>query len=176
MALADKNLLNLLLAYSASHRARLLKHPEPANRIALWVQDIFPSLSRALKDADEQLSNANLATAIMLTSLEIISPNTFEVPISWQSHLNVARRMILARGIIDRADSIANFLSRWFAYLDILGGLSGGRNDEPLLSGNYWTDVDQDPEESDFQIDCMTGFTSRCVVILAKIGRASTIV
>ena len=170
MALVDKNLLNLLLAYSASHRARLLKHPEPANRIALWVQDIFPSLSRALNDPDEQLSNANLATAIMLASLEIISPNTFEVPISWQSHLNVARRMILARGIIDRADSIADFLSRWFAYLDILGGLSGGRNDESLLSGNYWTDIDQDSEESDFQIDCVTGFTSRCVVILAKVA------
>jgi hypothetical protein len=44
VAVENKNLLHLLLAYSASHRARLLCHPEPANRIALWVRDVFPSL------------------------------------------------------------------------------------------------------------------------------------
>lgn len=170
MALINKNLLNLLLAYSASHRARFLKHPEPANRIALWVQGIFPSLSRALDDPSEQLSDANLATAIMLASLEIISPNTFEVPISWQSHLNVARRMILARGVTHRTDQISYFLSRWFAYLDILGSLSGGRSEDTLFGGKYWASDDQGSDESDFQIDCLTGFTSRCIVILAKVA------
>ena len=172
MALRDDNLLNLLLAYSASHRARLLKHPEPANRIALWVQDIFPSLSRALDDPSAQVSNANLATAIMLASLEIISPNTFEVPIPWQSHLNVARRMLMARGgakSIHRKDVVSYFLSRWFAYLDVLGSLSGGKSDQPLFGGDYWANDDND-EQDDFQIDCLIGFTSRCVGLLAKIA------
>ena len=172
MALQDVNLLHLLLAYSASHRSRLLKHPEPANRIALWVQDIFPALSRALDDPSAQISNANLATAIMLASLEIISPNTFEVPIPWQSHLNVARRMLLARGgarSIRRKDTVSYFLSRWFAYLDVLGSLSGGKSDQPLFAGDYWANDDLD-NESDFQIDCLMGFTSRCIGILAKIA------
>jgi len=39
MAVRDDNLMNLLLAYSASHRARHLGQPEPATRIALWVQE-----------------------------------------------------------------------------------------------------------------------------------------
>ena len=172
MALQEINLLHLLLAYSASHRARLLKHPEPANRIALWVQDIFPALSRALNDPSSQISNANLATAIMLASLEIISPNTFEVPIPWQSHLNVARRMLMARGgakSIHRKDVVSYFLSRWFAYLDVVGSLSGGKKDQPLFSGDFWADDDLDGEDG-FQIDCLTGFTSRCVGILARIA------
>ena len=169
MALQDINLLHLLLAYSASHRARLLKHREPANRIALWVQDIFPALSRALDDPGSQISNANLATAIMLASLEIISPNTFEVPIPWQSHLNVARRMLMARGgarSIHRKDAVSYFLSRWFAYLDVIGSLSGGKKEQPLFSGDHWVLEGED----DLQIDCITGSTSRCIRLLARIA------
>ncbi len=172
MAVQDINLLNLLLAYSASHRARLLGQPEPANRIALWVQHVFPTLRHALDGSKEQISNVNLATAIMLASLEIISPNTFEVPVPWQNHLNTARRMIVARGgpeSVHRKDKVSYFLSRWFAYLDVLGSLSGGKNDQPLFSGSYWANDDLD-EENDFEIDCMLGFTSRCVSILAKIA------
>ena len=172
MAVKDKNLLHLLLAYSASHRARLLKQPEPANRIAFWVQDVFGTLRCALENPTGQISNVNLATAIMLASLEIISPNTFDVPVPWQDHLSVARRMILARGgaqSVHRKDKVSYFLSRWFAYLDVLGSLSGGKNDQPLFSGDYWVADDSDGEH-DFQIDCLLGFTSRCVSILAKIA------
>lgn len=68
MAVRDDNLLNLLLAYSASHRARLLRQPEPATRIAIWVQGIFSNLRDALDDPSEIISNVNLATAIMLAS------------------------------------------------------------------------------------------------------------
>ena len=173
VAIQDINLLHLLLAYSASHRARLLNHPEPANRIAIWVRDVFPTLRHALNDTVGHISNANLATAIMLASLEIISPNTFEVPVPWQNHLNTARRMIIARGgaqSVHRKDKVSYFLSRWFAYLDVLGSLSGGKNDQPLFSGNYWAHDDDLDEENDFQIDCLLGFTSRCVSILAKIA------
>jgi len=172
VALENINLLNLLLAYSASHRARLLNHPEPANRIALWVQDVFPALRLALDDSREKISNANLATAIMLASLEIMAPNTFEVPVPWQNHLNTARRILIARGgaqSVHRQDKVTYFLSRWFAYLDVLGSLSGSKNDRPLFSGNYWANDDPN-DENEFQIDCLLGFTSRCVSILAKIA------
>ena len=172
MAVQDNNLLNLMLTYSASHRSRVLNHPEPANRIALWMSDVFPSLRRALVDPSRQISNSNLATAIMLASLHILNPNTFEIAVSWQQHLNVARQMILARGganSVQRKDKVSYFLTRWFAYLDVLGSLSGGKSDQPLFSGNYWAN-DSSAENQDYQIDCLLGFTSRCVSILAKIA------
>ena len=165
--------MHLLLAYSAGHRARLLKHPEPANRIAAWVRDVFPTLRHALDDNSRQISNANLATAIMLASLEIISPNTFEVPVPWQDHLNIARRMIVVRGgprSLSREDKVSYFLSRWFAYLDVLGSLSGGNYNHPISNDDFWSQGEDFVEENDFQIDCVLGFTSRCVSILARIG------
>ena len=178
MAVGDGNLLHLLLAYSASHRARLLKHREPSNRIALWVRDVFPSLRRALNNPTGQVSNTNLATAIMLASLQIISPNTFEVEVTWQNHLRTARSMLLARGeagSVDRKDRVSYFLSRWFAYLDVLGSLSGANNDQPVFIGDYWVDDDADEGGYSFQIDCLLGFTSRCISILAQVAELARI-
>ena len=91
VAITDPNLLNLMLAYSASHRARFLRHPEPSNRIAHWVRDVFPTLRHALNDPGENVTDSHLATAIMLVSLKIVSPSTFEVPIPWHTHLKLAR-------------------------------------------------------------------------------------
>jgi hypothetical protein len=188
VAVENKNLLHLLLAYSASHRARLLCHPEPGNRIALWVRDVFPSLRLALDDlSNTEISNANLATAIMLSSLEIISPSTFGVSVPWQQHLSVARSIIKLQGggpkSVSRKDSVTYFLTRWLAYLDVLGSLSGHRNEEPLFGGNYWrrssTAAPVPPDEllasgtddeADYTIDCLLGFTTRCVSILAHIA------
>lgn len=188
MAIENPNLLNLLLAYSACHRARLLNHREPVNRIAVWVRDVFPSLRQALDNvSNTQVSNANLATAIMLASIEIISPSSFGVSIPWQNHLSIARSIIRSRGgphSISRKDPVMYFLTRWLAYLDVLGSLSGRRNEEPLFVGDYWssshdestsakelslTDEDGD-DEDDFTIDCLLGFTTRCVSILAQVA------
>lgn len=188
MAVDNPNLLNLLLAYSACHRARLLCHPEPNNRIAHWVRDLFPSLRQTLSEtSDEKVSNANLAVAIMLASLEIISPSSFGVSIPWEQHLSLARTIIRSRGgphSISRKDPVMYFLTRWLAYLDVLGSLSGRRNEIPLFAGNYWssssegsssskelslTDEEGD-DEDDYTIDCLLGFTTRCVSILAQVA------
>ncbi|KAL9113673.1 MAG: hypothetical protein Q9227_002118 [Pyrenula ochraceoflavens] len=187
MAVQNSQLLHLLLAYSASHRARLLGHPEPANRIAHWVRDVFPSLRQALNNLSPdtntpQISNANLATAIMLASLEIISPSTFGISIPWQDHLGVARSIILARGdspgSISKRDPVPFFLTRWFAYLDVLGSLSGRNYQNPLFDGKYWADdPDQESEnagdvspDAPYTIDCLLGFTPRCVALLAQVA------
>lgn len=141
-------------------------------RIAMWMSDVFPSLRKALDDPSGQISNSNLATAIMLASLQILNPNTFGGAVPWQQHLHVARQMIVARGgatSVHRKDKVSYFLNRWFAYLDVLGSLSGGCKDKPLFSGNYWAN-DTPGEDQDYQIDCLLGFTSRCVSILAKIA------
>ncbi|KAF3034713.1 hypothetical protein E8E12_006522 [Didymella heteroderae] len=171
MAVRDPSIMNLLLAYSASHRARMLAQPEPSNRIALWVRDVFPQLRLALASNPHEVSNSTLCAVIMMASLEIIASNTFEVPISWQSHLQMARAMVLARGGpqgIDKADRVSYFLGRWFAYLDVLGSLSGNKTDTPLGS-MYWS-ASNAQHDSEFEIDCLMGFTNRCVGSLARIS------
>jgi Fungal specific transcription factor domain len=182
VAIKNENLLNLLLAYSASHRARLLGQPEPANRIAHWVQDIFPSLRHALDDAETsnvEVSDTNLATAIMLTSLEIISPSAFGVSVPWQDHLSIARRIIRYGGgnclqPVSRSDVIPHFLHVWLAYIDVFGSLSSRTMEEPL----FYATLEESPrddasilsDDDDYTIECMLGFTSHCVPIFARIA------
>ncbi|CAJ2513401.1 Uu.00g015200.m01.CDS01 [Anthostomella pinea] len=193
MAVKNDNLLALLLAYSgtdaldsmapnvayktspASHRARVLNHPEPTLRIAFWVDDIFPALRQALNDPERNFSNANLATAIMLTSLEIISPKVFGYEISWQKHLGMARELITARpgglhGLQPhfRQDQVCSFLWSWAAYLDVIGSLSGGPKD---TSSAWIFDYEVDDMMDGYdEIDCIMGFTTRCIYLLAKIA------
>ncbi|KAK2754236.1 hypothetical protein FQN54_007115 [Arachnomyces sp. PD_36] len=176
MAVEDTNLLNLLLAYSASHRARLLSHDEPWNRIAHWVSDVFPALRQAVDNVDEKTADTRVATALMLTSLKIISPSTFDTPIPWQDHLRVARSLFVARGGTQPGQptgKVGQFLARWLAYLDILGSLSCRKNDLPLFGGSYWAARAAEKgtnDQSGFHVDCFTGFSSLCSSLLARLG------
>lgn len=178
MAVQNDDLLSLLLAYSASHRARLLRQPEPSTRIALYVQDIFPNLRKALDDPSETIPDASLATAIMLASLEIVSPVAFGVAVPWQRHLDTARQIIAARGgpegmrTAAREDKVASFLWSWFAYLDVLGSLSGVTTNS---SSSSWVLDYEANDENDYQIDCILGFTSRCVRLLSKIAELARV-
>ena len=190
MAVRNQHLLHLLLAFSASHRARLLDHPEPAHRIASWMSDVLPALRQALAepsspggtDPTDPSSLAPLATAIMLASLEIISPSTLAISIPWQHHLSVARQMIITKGGLDhlaqKADGARDkaifFLSRWFAYLDVLGSMSGSQQEQPLYGayledgGGLWL-VNRGNDEV-YQIDCFFGFSGRCISLLAQVA------
>ncbi|KAI0815702.1 fungal-specific transcription factor domain-containing protein [Xylaria sp. FL0064] len=175
MAVKNDSLLALLLAYSASHRARVLNHPEPSLRIAFWVDDIFPALRKALDDPDRNFSNANLATAIMLTSLEIVSPKIFGYDIPWQRHLGLAREVIMVRpgglrGVQPnfRQDPVCSFLFSWAAYLDVIGSLTGGPKDASS-SWIFAYELDDIKDGYD-EIDCIMGFTTRCCYLLANIA------
>ncbi|KEQ90307.1 hypothetical protein AUEXF2481DRAFT_34089 [Aureobasidium subglaciale EXF-2481] len=174
IAVRNANLLNLLLAYSASHRARLLSHPEPANRVATWLRDVFPDLRRSLS-SNEPVSNATLTTAIMLASRECINPNSLDVSIPWQTHLEIARQIIISRGGLkdqgDTGDSFVNFLARWFAYLDVIGSLSGHRNQAPLDDEYMSFDAGNQSDAYGFTIDCFFGFTNCCISLLARVAR-----
>ena len=166
VAVRDDDLMDLLLAYSASHRARLLHHPEPANRIAEYVKDVFPKLRHAVT-SNEPITTSALATAIMLASLEILSPGAFGFGIPWQTHLSIARQMVVARGGPEtnfRSDKVSYFLMRWFAFLDIIGSLSGRGRDMPL-STKYWVDDFCDPV-----VDCLLGFHTDCIGYLARVS------
>lgn len=167
--------MNLLLAYSASHQARLLGVPEPTERIGGFIDETVRSLNVALNHPEGATSDASLATAIMLASYQIVSPNPFAASgLTWQTHLNAARGIIVSRGGaqgMHSGDTVSYFLVRWFAYLDLLGRLSCREIDEPVLSdsGKYWTN-DTDEEGAEFSVDCFFGFTTRCVSILHSIG------
>ncbi|KAF9884627.1 hypothetical protein FE257_001380, partial [Aspergillus nanangensis] len=174
MAIGDSNLLNLLLAYSASHRARYLEHPEPTTRIAHWVSDVFPTLRVALEDPHEKVTDSHLAAAIMLLSLKIISPSTFEVPIPWQSHLKLARDFFLARKkqLEYPGSPVGAFLSRWLGYLDIMGTLSCRHSEPPLL--DYYSVLKTccaTGGHDEFCVDCFTGFTPRTGLFLMRLGQ-----
>lgn len=144
-------------------------------RIAHWVQDIFPALRNALNDPNQKISNANIATGIMLASLEIVSPTAFGYTIPWQRHLGLARELIASRpdGIRwsrrwTQEDQVRAFLWSWLAFLDVLGTLSGGRRE----SSTAWIlDYQKDDYEEEFdEIDCLMGMTTRGVYILAKVA------
>lgn len=174
VAIGDPNLLNLLLAYSASHRARYLGHPEPANRIAHWVSDVFPALRVALESSHENITDGNLATAILLLSLKIVSPGTFEVPITWQSHLKLARDLFLARSeyIAYKNNQIGAFFARWLGYIDTMGALSSRHAGPPLMLYHSVLAACSGPDEHDeYSVDCFTGFTPRTGYFLIRLAR-----
>ncbi|KAJ5502572.1 transcriptional regulator family: Fungal Specific TF [Penicillium fimorum] len=174
MAIGDSNLLNLLLAYSASHRARYLGHPEPANRIAHWVSNVFPTLRVALESSSEDITDSHLATAMMLLSLKIVSPGTFEVPITWKTHLKLARGLFLARSesLAQPGNRIGAFFARWLGYLDTIGSLSCRETGPPLMIYHSVLTACSAPGGHDeLGVDCFTGFTPRTGVFLIRLAR-----
>ncbi|KAI5297580.1 hypothetical protein KEM55_004504, partial [Ascosphaera atra] len=175
MAITDQNLLNLLLAYSASHRARLIGHPEPAHRIAHWVRYVFPSLRHALSDPQQRSSHIAFATAIMLVSLKIISPSTFEVPITWQDHLKLARELykFYRKAHVGRQTTqVGEFLSNWFGYIDILGSISCEDIAPPMPGVYYPPDMTMSPlhEGADWEVECYSGFTPRTGALMFRLA------
>ncbi|KAH7328988.1 fungal-specific transcription factor domain-containing protein [Stachybotrys elegans] len=180
MAVENDYLLSLVLAYSASHRARLLRTQEPAMRMAQWVEDIFPTLRAAVNNTSDPVSDANLASAIMLASLEIVSPKAFGYSIPWQQHLRLAREMVGRRltDIKSYRTSVQQgrhcwFLWSWFAYLDVLGSFSlrpDGAGSPSIWLQEFVGEVMKDIDE----IDCIMGFSARCALLLAQTAELAT--
>lgn len=68
-----------------------------------------------------------------------------------------------------KGDKYLAFFCKWFAYLEVLGSLSGNKSGEPL-AGDYWTYGDE-AYEHNFQVDCFLGFTTRCISLLAQVAK-----
>lgn len=62
-----------------------------------------------------------------------------------------------------------NIWQRWFTYLDVLGSFSARSEPQCPAESTWALDCDGN-EENDYQIDCLLGFTSACVNLLAKIA------
>jgi hypothetical protein len=99
--------MNLLLAYSASHRARPLGQSEPKYRIPLLFRDVFPRPRKSLEN--ESITTPNLATWIVLASLEINFRSPYGNFTLWWMHLKYVRGMVMppaAEGFFGRTKNI----------------------------------------------------------------------
>jgi hypothetical protein len=141
LAMQDDNLLRLLLAY------------------------VFPSLRKALSGNDP-ITDSAFGSCVMLASLTQSYPLAFDLPISWQEHLSLARRLYslrLSQDNIQRT-SATFFFGRWFAYLDTFGSASSD-----TYQGAYyeWSRelklAEQMPE-----IQCLAGFTTKSLILLSR--------
>lgn len=168
LAVRNENFLSLLLAYAACHRARLLCHAEPLNRISTWVTKLFPTFRQALA-RDAPISDTLFGTCVMLASLTLSFPLAFALPISWQDHLSVAQQMYRRR--VNEGTSsgtkAAYFFTRWFAYLDTFGSMSGN-----VYHGSYkdWSGQLLAGEE-DTQLKCLLGNTNQSLVFLSRVSQ-----
>ncbi|KAI4194487.1 MAG: hypothetical protein LQ350_007738 [Teloschistes chrysophthalmus] len=175
MALRNEHLLGLLLAYSASHRARLLGYPRPVARIAQWTREIFPSLRHVLVSNTSSPSNDALAISIMLTSMTITCPDVFEVPIPWQHHLFNAKRLLKDRSITleggppQSSDDQEewDFLDRWLTYIAVTGSLNPPKEDgnfqEFGVRVRHHLSV---PMIRSNEVDCLYGCTTELMEML----------
>jgi Fungal specific transcription factor domain len=171
-----QHLLAALLASSAAHRAGMKGESPPKYLISNLLQTTLEGLRKALADPSEASQDTTLATAIALSSYNIISSDVSH----WRMHLDGAREIILHRRRTGtrpfRESSIRTFLSKWFAYLDVIAGASG----LTLKEHNYDSavalieDVTENPRKESWEpskFDTFTGFTSRLLPLLLRIGK-----
>jgi hypothetical protein len=172
VAVADPDLLRLLLAFSACHRASLIKQAIPSNRIAGWLDGVFGSIRAKISDVQRTPTEQNclVASTIMLSSLDIISYASVALgaTYSWPMFLGFARAAMLSRPQApDRFDPHSYFLCRWFGYLDIIGSLSSPRGKAPFAMDRYWVDH---PNEPPGLIDCLLGCTVTGMKLLGQVA------
>jgi hypothetical protein len=171
-----QHLLAALLASSAAHRAGMKKEKPPKYLISNLLQTTLEGLRKALDDPTEASQDTSLATAIALSSYNIISSDVTH----WRMHLDGAREIILHhRRTATRPlheSSVRAFLFKWFAYLDVIAGASG----LTLKEHNYESavslieDVTESPRPESWEpskFDTFTGFTSRLLPLLLRIGK-----
>jgi Fungal specific transcription factor domain len=171
-----QHLLAALLASSAAHRAGCRKESPPEFLIKNLLQMTLAGLRKALANPSEASQETTLATAIALSSYNIISSDVA----LWRVHLGGAREIILHRrrtgSLNHRDNSITAFLLKWFAYLDVIAGASG----LTLKEHNYDSAVSliEDVTETHradswepSKFDTFTGFTSRLLPLLLRIGK-----
>ena len=171
-----QHLLAALLASSAAHRAGMKGEAPPKYLISNLLQTTLEGLRKALDDPTEASQDTSLATAIALSSYNIISADVSH----WRMHLDGAREIILHRRRTAtrpfHESSVRTFLFKWFAYLDVIAGASG----LTLKEHNYESAVSliEDVTESHrteswepSKFDTFTGFTSRLLPLLLRIGK-----
>lgn len=155
MALQSSTLMNLILAFGANHRNKMITFQDAENVVGLdetvstvssdghfaneLLTQTFSELLKKLMDTEERHSDFTLATILMLAGFDIFFSDTRH---KWRAHIYGARKIIMKRfknssnGLLrvsysnDDSDP-EYFLCRWFSYVNIIASLS---STNPALS------------------------------------------
>lgn len=182
MALDNDALMNLLLAYSASHRSQLLRSALPQMRMAEWAQSIFPALRGSLVNGSAPVSDVVLAMAVMLVALEIMSPGAFGQGVSWRVHITHAKSLLLKR--LNHAHEEPSrhssneglwFIRSWLGYMDVMGSLMTGPRHDSVCKPHACFTMPEPSEcdDNSDEIDCMTGVSAKCARLLSRVAELS---
>ena len=164
MAIEDRPLLDMLIAWSSSHlslcneiyQVKALEHRSTA----------LKSFASSLSTAHQSTAEISLAGCLVFCSMSAILGDTT----AWHNHLDGAAQIIRsARSTVENDGVTAiskTYEGRWllrnFAYHDILMSVTLDR--EPLIPGQYWI------TESKTTIDSYFGLASEPMALLSKIS------
>lgn len=162
MAIEDKPLLDMLIAWSSSHLSLSndVYHVKALEHRSTALTSFATSLS-----ASHETPEIPLAGCLVFCSMSAILGDTT----GWHNHLHGAAQIINNAGR-SGADGLAamsrTYEGRWllrnFAYHDILMSITADR--EPLLPGRYWI------SEEKTAIDSYFGLASEPMALLSKIS------
>lgn len=125
MALQKGPLQSAILSVAASHLVAVLPHKDTEIAARKHHRIAIQSLSMALKSPAERISNAILATVLML---QVRRQFIGSVEQADECHLSAARELIrLRKGLPAPPTSCSQFLLSLFSYHDILGSIAHAR-------------------------------------------------
>ncbi|KAM3078511.1 hypothetical protein ACMFMG_006385 [Clarireedia jacksonii] len=134
-------LLHSIVALAAGHMSRTDRHHEV--KAAKHYSMALRELSTALSDSNTARSKTTLGACLMLSYWGQIANSERGL---WYQHLQGARDIILYQG----GPRTSDFLTRFFALLDISGSLWSGQG--PLLPGHYWIEDAPSPTTAPRQL------------------------
>lgn len=150
MAMQNSTLLNLMLAFAANHRNKILTFQDDPMSLPLdeifnfnvvtsdgtlaneLLTKTFNELLSTLMDSNKRNSDSTLATILLLAAFDIFFSDTRN---KWRAHVYGARKIMMQKLEINSSGNLAIphhgndcdpqfFLSRWFSYIDIISSLS----------------------------------------------------
>ncbi|CCH44595.1 Thiamine biosynthesis regulatory protein [Wickerhamomyces ciferrii] len=185
-------MLALLVATGIMQSCVYRGEQHPKGIVNMLLKKSLNDLYNRLTDVNEANSDYTLALVMMFACFGSI----FSERKDWRAHHNGAKNIILARGLIKTNNEIHNentqkrkivtlgrsgdendivfFLSRWFAYIDVIGSLSSSlKFSTPIEQDNQLLWEAQDVSEKDIlelrDIDQLSGLDLRLLSHLSKI-------
>lgn len=163
MAIEDRPLLDMLIAWSSSHLSLCndVYHVKALEHRSTALKSFASSLSTFSHSPE-----LSLAGCLVFCSMSAILGDT----VAWHNHLDGAARIIRSARSSSKGQGVAEisktYEGRWllrnFAYHDILMSVTLDR--EPLISGQYWI------SEPKATIDSYFGLASEPMALLSKIS------
>ena len=183
VAISDDSLMNVLLAYSATHRADVLRHQSPSKQIELYLQNAGYTISGSLHGLACKDDLTKLGAHLLLVSMHLTcaSPkgSYFIQQMSWRGHLRAARDLIDLRR--NQPWNYAfDFLTRWFIGLESMKSPCDFGPEQPLIlelqDQNAWRSLPSSchtvcPTRYHAHIDCLWGVSTRCLIGLTKVAQ-----